>query len=158
MTPPSFNRGVEVSKKRRRRSSASNRRLPTASVTSFNPPRFLNNRSAVISGAELSRLFGRTQLLEPLGYSRVYKAQDRAFVRRPAKRVQEVTNHTDLVKNVFQGGSLVRVHEEGPLTKTPPEICAARAQRSEVLHATGQAGRKGQRKPRFTAASKLRCK
>lgn len=36
-------------------------------------------------------------------------------------------------------------------------VCAKRAIRKQVLHALGQAGRAGQRRPRFTAASKVKC-
>lgn len=37
-------------------------------------------------------------------------------------------------------------------------ICVRRSMRTEVLHATGKAGKGGQRKPRYNAHSNIRCK
>lgn len=36
-------------------------------------------------------------------------------------------------------------------------LCVGRAQRKEVIHATGNAGRRGQKTPKWTAKSKVRC-
>lgn len=36
--------------------------------------------------------------------------------------------------------------------------CESRQTRKEIIHATGKAGRVGQRKPRFTLQSKISCK
>lgn len=37
-------------------------------------------------------------------------------------------------------------------------ICEKRSERSEVMHAIGKAGKGGQKSPRFTSKSKVRCK
>lgn len=39
----------------------------------------------------------------------------------------------------------------------PLDICTSRAIRAEVIHATGNAGRKGQKRPRWTEKSKIKC-
>lgn len=36
-------------------------------------------------------------------------------------------------------------------------VCLGRSARREVLHALGKAGKRGQKRPRFTAKSKVKC-
>lgn len=37
-------------------------------------------------------------------------------------------------------------------------VCVKRQQRKEILHALGKSGQAGQKKPRFTAASLIKCR
>lgn len=39
----------------------------------------------------------------------------------------------------------------------PVDICTSRSIREEVIHATGKSGRRGQKRPRWTDKSKVRC-
>lgn len=49
-------------------------------------------------------------------------------------------------------GDTVTAHAAAPV-----DICTSRAIRSEVIHATGNSGRRGQKRPRWTEKSKVKC-
>lgn len=44
---------------------------------------------------------------------------------------------------------------KSPVTRL--QVCASRQMRKEVLHALGHAGRGGQKRPRWTAKSRIKC-
>lgn len=67
-------------------------------------------------------------------------------------------------ENVNRGKSQAKFNEPGLHTGVisapvvPKSICDSRREREEVIHATGKAGRRGQRRPLWTKQSRVRCK
>lgn len=58
---------------------------------------------------------------------------------------------------LFEPAALA-VGERLPGPIDPELVCARRTVREQVLHALGHSGKSGQKKPRYTNASKVRCK
>lgn len=123
---------------RRRRTKRSNRRLPTSH---FSTP------SSNITIARLHQLLGVTQY-EPELYS--------IPVKFSKPQALEYKKSSQLAKSVFPKTYGVQ-QAVTPSQAAALPICASRAQRAEVMHATGQAGKRGQKRPNWTSKSKVRC-
>lgn len=128
------------SKSRRRRNGISNRRLPTSHSYSLT--------SVTAHYSALRRALLSPSPYEPGEYSRRVYANELPSSSRPAplpvprsRRLPKAYNPQTTQREVVR-----------------PDLCVSRAIRSEVIHAINKAGKVGQKPPRWTKLSKLRCK
>lgn len=83
--------------------------------------------------------------------------------RNPFQSNWKRVEHAPNVNNTRPPVSTFKAAVIAPLTSVSalPErtrMCVQRAQRTEVLHAIGKAGKTGQKRPVWTQKSKIRCK
>lgn len=137
---------------RRRRDSFSNRRLPTSS-SSYSPYRFnpvaqdyygesLDVRPTVRTSSIRAEAPARRQQY-PVSPFRTYSAFQHKLIKieDPLLRIAS-SSRPGLKDGVFN----------------KRDVCVQRAQRAEVMHATGKAGRGGQKTPVWTDRSSIKCK
>lgn len=138
---------AKSSKSRRVVRSNANRRLPI-----FSPPRSVSplppRRAAL-------RLFEDRREWHPDGPDRAAKRFSGS--RRPLRLVDRKMSNPDrfahLRKFPSQTKAIVAFSEPSDVV-----VCVRRSIRREVMHATGKAGRRGQKKPKFNALSKISCR
>lgn len=129
---------------RGRRNRISNRRLPTS---------FRSTLQTYDPMATLRRA---------LGYGRSPFAESDFFAttqskRRVAKREIQIQKSRQLAKSTFFKTFSPPSQVAGKSVTGLTNLCLERAQRSEVLHATKKTGRSGQKSPRWTDKSKIKC-
>lgn len=131
------------SRRRRRRDEISNLRLPT---TDF------GLRAAV------------TDLKYVDGLARAFKTDVETLVEarffEPSVEVREPGPQPNVNKpqQPYRAPSLYTNVQRGGRDRNLKTVCEERSERREVMFATNKAGRSGQKTPRFTAKSKVRCK
>lgn len=135
-------------KRKAARSRTSNRRLPTSDVFDLN----FNRMVGLPSISSLSSQFFSNVVEEFFGPEpkpRIRRRRPRYPARtRPAEPVP-------LSKALWQPKDVTPVVAE-PKAR-PLDTCVARSQRTEVIHATGRAGKRGQKSPLWTEKSKIKC-
>lgn len=104
------------------------------------------NYSTTTSSSTRSRIQGAVEL-----FSRRLAARQSDVVRN----TNHIRKNTAWVRPVLYEPATVAYRTQ---EKTSNTVCEARAQRKEVMHATGNAGKRGQNVPVFTANSKIRCR
>lgn len=74
--------------------------------------------------------------------------------KRPTRRINVNTHRVNKISRL----RFAQVKPVSVKVFSEKSICQRRAERAEVIHATGKAGKGGQKSPRFTRNSKVRCK
>lgn len=154
---------MRIAFRHRRRESLPNHRLPPrlgfSTVSSGHP------KAQSISKTGGLKSYEKRLLLSPwsAAFSRpLQRAVIRSpMVQRPTLRPQlQAFRRPISTFKLFSSGVKTAPVASGSMGRTAVttrDICFSRAQRKEVLHATGKAGKLGQRRPVYTDASKVRC-
>jgi len=148
----------------RRRNSLSNRRLPTRLASSQGSViGRLPTRLASSQGSVIDRINSLNAILKPgVVYSdydlvKTVRAQPTPLKRHLAPsqksrfpKTYSPRTFTGQVRDVKN-----QVRNLNPVTRL--KTCVGRAVRAEVMHAIGEAGKSGQKTPRWTPKSKVKC-
>lgn len=137
-----------MGRSRRRRASSSNRRLPTSSLRTH------------------SRRPSRTNFLRE-GFSR-RSASRSGYVTRRTRMRSRVTPRSRLFYNaplmappVPLYSPVISLPESTPVVRKKVSrvrsVCDSRRVRSEVMFASGKAGKSGQKTPKWTSMSRKKC-
>lgn len=155
---------MRIAFRHRRRDSIPNQRLPPRlgfSTVSYGHPKaqYLSKTGGLKSYADRILRFSQWQA-STLGQL-PRSVSHSAMVQRPSSRppLQAFRRPISTFKLFTQGVKTAPVAfgSMGRTAVTTRDICFSRSQRKEVLHATGKAGKLGQRRPVYTDASKVRC-
>lgn len=139
--------GRSKSKKRKAAKLASNRRLPT-----FN--NFDRELDRMVGLPDLSQQFSPDQF--GIWSDGKYNYWQPSF-QVGGQPIPEPTKSVPLSKALWQPQDVNTVSPAAKPKAEPIETCVARSQRTEVIHATGRAGKRGQKSPLWTEKSKIKC-
>lgn len=139
----------------KRRDSSTRRSLPlNSNRPSFNPRPIQYNPTNQNYGANYnSKTPSNPSNYLPKPYQRPLPP---VRPQQPEQRAQTRLNKDSYksLRNAFK----MTVHNVGTLPTTRVLLCASRQIRKEILHAFKKTGKKGQKKPRITQLSKIKCK
>lgn len=134
-----------MSKNKGRRRYSSNRRLPTRSTSytprTYDPIQTLNyilGPGVVYSDDELVRTVRQASVL-----------QKRQLAPRKSHFPKTYGVRTPIQQQNVKAGT--------PAVRVPRAVCETRAIRSEVIHALNHAGKTGQKTPKWTKKSRIKC-